>query len=138
MRLRTAGLNRTRALSCVCAILKNVIGSALSLVCLSSQAQVAQGSTDNHGHAGYVTSVAFSDDSAYLATTGWDRTVKIWNPATGKLLKTIALSTRIRIKELCFRPGTDQLAYQDGAVLRLLDIASGQEVAALGWDRDKR
>ncbi|MBM4039870.1 MAG: DUF1080 domain-containing protein, partial [Planctomycetes bacterium] len=40
------------------------------------------------GHAGWVTSVAFSPDGTLVATASRDRTLKLWEPATGKCLRT--------------------------------------------------
>jgi WD40 repeat protein len=116
------------------AILQLVAALAPSLVCLSPQAQIAPGSPANQGHHGYVTTVAFSDDSVYLATAGRDGTIKIWKTATGELIKTVALTTRIPITEICFRPGTTQLAYVDGVQIKLVDAPSGAVVTAWNWD----
>ena len=41
------------------------------------------------GHRGAVYSVAFSGDGHRLASASHDRTVKIWDPATGNCLQTL-------------------------------------------------
>ena len=41
------------------------------------------------GHTGRVDAVAFSADSRIIATASWDRTVRLWNPATGQLIRTL-------------------------------------------------
>lgn len=44
------------------------------------------------GHSGWVTSVAFSHDSKLLASASWvNRTVQIWDTATGRLQQAIAV-----------------------------------------------
>ncbi len=42
-----------------------------------------------HGHAIKVTGVAFSRDGSRLATTGADGLLKVWDPATGRLLASV-------------------------------------------------
>lgn len=41
------------------------------------------------GHEGSVFGAAFSGDGALLATCGSDRTVRVWDVATGALLRTL-------------------------------------------------
>jgi WD40 repeat protein len=41
------------------------------------------------GHSGVVSSVAFSHDSARLASASYDRTVKIWDACSGECLQTL-------------------------------------------------
>jgi WD40 repeat protein len=42
------------------------------------------------GHSDAVEAVAFSQDGKLLASASWDRTVKLWDPATGAALQTLA------------------------------------------------
>ncbi|MFG3548895.1 NB-ARC domain-containing protein [Streptomyces sp. NPDC047725] len=42
------------------------------------------------GHEGYVTGVAAGVNGAWIATTGNDKTVRIWDPAEGTLLRTLS------------------------------------------------
>src|SRR4051812_30649642 len=41
------------------------------------------------GHSGRVHSVAFSHDSARLASASWDGTVKVWDASSGECLQTL-------------------------------------------------
>ncbi|WP_396753935.1 WD40 repeat domain-containing protein, partial [Microcystis aeruginosa] len=41
------------------------------------------------GHSREVLSVVYSPDGRYLASGSWDKTIKIWDVATGKQLRTL-------------------------------------------------
>lgn len=63
------------------------------------------------GHEGDVTSVAFSDDGAWLVSGGWDGTVRVWS-AVGELLHTLAGHTA-RVNDAAFSPDGRRLASVD-------------------------
>ena len=43
----------------------------------------------NVGHADNIKSVAYSPDGKYIASGSWDKTIKIWEAETGRLLRTL-------------------------------------------------
>jgi hypothetical protein len=55
-------------------------------------------------HRGAVTCVAFSPDGAVLATGGDDRSIALWDTATGKLLHRVAAAHRSAVTSLQFGP----------------------------------
>jgi len=77
------------------------------------------------GHENLVTRLAFSPDGRFLASGGWDRTIKIWNPVTGENLKTLAMVTSgaDRVEAVAFSP--------DGKIL----AAGGSKFVSL-WDTE--
>ncbi len=41
------------------------------------------------GHSGPLTCVAYHPDGTMIATSSWDRTIKLWDPSTGDLLRSL-------------------------------------------------
>lgn len=88
------------------------------------------------GHTRPVGSAAFSPDGALLASGGWDKTVLLWNPATGERLKTLAGHTG-DIAALAFSPDGALLASAGGdKLVTLWDAATGQELDWLAGHSD--
>jgi WD40 repeat protein/serine/threonine protein kinase len=83
------------------------------------------------GHAGAAYDVVFSPDGKLLASAGQDRTVKLWEPATGQLQRTLRGHTN-EVNGVAFSPDGKMLATagDDGGV-KLWDVVSGRERAAL-------
>jgi WD40 repeat protein len=71
--------------------------------------------------------VAFSPDGKILATESWDKTIKLWDVATGTMLRTLAGHTD-SVRSVAFSPDGKILASGswDGTIL-LWDVE-----AALG------
>jgi WD40 repeat protein len=82
------------------------------------------------GHHGGSPHVVFSPDGKQLASAGKDRTVKIWDPATGKLRKELTDFCG-GVEALAFSPDGRLLAAADmGGTLRLWDVPSWEELPA--------
>jgi hypothetical protein len=75
------------------------------------------------GHKGAVHAAAFAPNGPLLATAGADGTIRVWAPATGKLLQTLAFSHGEPLALTFF--GTGQIL-----------VAGGDDYGITGWDTD--
>jgi WD40 repeat protein len=78
--------------------------------------------------------VAFSPDSRLLATCGGSASAKLWDVETGKLVREMAKSEK-ETHYVAFSPDGRLLLTASDAGVRLWDVASGGQAAALGGSR---
>jgi len=83
------------------------------------------------GHKGAVTAVAFSPDDRLLASGSADNTVKLWDAATGKEVRTLD-GHKNRVTGVAFSPDGERLATASADhTLRLWETATGKELLSL-------
>jgi serine/threonine protein kinase len=78
------------------------------------------------GHRGGTDSVAFTDDGGSLVTTGADGTLKIWNAATGAIVRTLELDDGAATSLAVF--GRRAITGHADGTIALWDIDSGEKV----------
>jgi WD40 repeat protein len=61
------------------------------------------------GHIGWVLSVAFSPDGSRLASGSSDRTIKVWDTASGQELRTLKGHSS-QVQSVAFSPDGSRLA----------------------------
>ncbi|KAL5372064.1 hypothetical protein DPSP01_013774 [Paraphaeosphaeria sporulosa] len=77
------------------------------------------------GHGREVTSVAFSPDSARLASASWDSTVKIWDASSGACLQTLE-GHGSGVTSVAFSPDSARLASASyDSTVKIWDASSG-------------
>jgi serine/threonine protein kinase/WD40 repeat protein/Flp pilus assembly protein TadD len=78
------------------------------------------------GHTSNVIRCQFAPESHLLATDSWDGTSRLWNASTGESLATVP-----SLHFMGFSPDGRRAAFSNGPMLRVWDVAHGQEVSTL-------
>jgi WD40 repeat protein len=88
------------------------------------------------GHSGMIHAVAYSPDGRYLASAGTDQTIRLWDRATGKLIRT-SYDHKGSVRSLAFSPdGLWLVSGGNDTNLRLWEVDSGRSLSQFPGHRD--
>lgn len=85
-----------------------------------------------NGHAEAIYCIAFSADCKYVLSGGHDKTMKLWEVATGKEIRTYMGHTN-DVRTVCFtQDGKYAQSTSDDKTTKLWDLATGKEIKGNG------
>ncbi len=99
------------------------------LLALAGPVQAERPGRGLHGSRGPVHAIAFSPDGTYLATASQDEAVRVWDAATGELVRTLRGHAGA-VRGLAYGRGGRLASAGDDKAVRVWD-AAGQELLAL-------
>ena len=82
--------------------------------------------------------MAISDDGKTAAVAGADGTIRLWEPSTGKQIRTWSLGVDAGLWSLALTPNGKILAAgTDEGVIRLRDVGTGKETRVFAGHQDR-
>ncbi|MBN2310101.1 MAG: WD40 repeat domain-containing protein, partial [Candidatus Hydrogenedentes bacterium] len=88
------------------------------------------------GHGDHVKSVCLSADGRWALSGSWDNTLRLWEMATGKCVRTFNGHTNWIESVSLSADGRWALSASSDKTLKLWDVATGQCVRTVKWHRD--
>ena len=82
------------------------------------------------GHTDFVTSLCYSPDGKYLASSSWDKTIKFWEVATGKCIKIMGTYIECVLSAV-YSPDGKYIASSFEDRLKLLEASTGKIIKIL-------